>query len=423
MSQIILNIHPLQGNTGTICSIDRAPFEVEDRYAQQQIDLADIAGLAGIDVVRAIGEGLATKIRGNQTISQVLDRAFTQPPAPPSLPICFRVGDQNAHALSWESLFGNGDFIALDDRWPIARIARGGQVPEGAERPFAPPLRLLCVISAVQTSGREEWDQIFPSVESARGNGLPIEVTLIAGEQDLLDSVTAKKLPDVEVLSVPETGTDLIELIRQKDPHLVHFYCHGNVVERSRLLEIGTTIDHDNNANTSSVIVRIEELWSTPVSPWLVSLNMCRGADAQIEGLTHAEELVNRGVPVAVGMRRVVDAADAHVFAAAFYPSVFRAIQAATGGGSPTIEWADTLVQARRRLRDQHGSVPESSDEWTVPVMYTRPGDFRVVVTAPGTANEATRDLGESQTIGGLLDVLGDQVPRDVVGALTGGQG
>ena len=420
MSQIVVNVDPLQTGDGSVCSVARAPFDLDNPHAVQVVQFDDVANLVGPNVVRQIGEQLAALIRGNQTVNDALKMAFQQP-ARTSLPICFRVGDPVAHALSWEALVDGGGFVALDDRWPIARIARGGVVPEGAERPFAPPLRLLLVLSAVGRPAIREWTGIYGAVEAARNQRFPVDVTLFAGEEEnVIDVVAALNDPHVTVRPVPGTASQLLEAIEEEAPHLVHFYCHGSIVDRDRRLEIGTITDHDNNANTSSIILRVEELGTAAAATgtWAVTLNTCRGADAGDEALTHAEELVNKGVPVAIGMRRLIDADDAITFSGAFYPAVFAAVKDATDpiNGEPRlVVWPDTLVRARRRLRDEHGANPAADDAWTVPVLYTCAGDFRLKIAEGDDTGAATHGLAESGKIEEFFDVVADSAPAGLL--------
>lgn len=432
MTGIVIKVDPVQGGGLYACSVE-APFEIADLNTVSLVKLDEVLKLYGPNVVRQIGEGLALKLRESEVLDRVLDLVLAHPAAPPTQPIAFRVGDPVAHALSWEAFVGNNQFVALDDRWPIARIPRGGNVKTGARRPFAPPLRLVCVLSAVGRPALKEWTGIYQSVLAVRALGLPVKVLLFAGEEeDLLAPVRDLGDADVTVLPVPDKATALIEAVEQAQPHLVHLYCHGTVLNRVRRLEIGTVNDFDQGGGKSSVVVLVEELgvamWRA--GTWGVVLNTCRGADASEEGLTHAEDLVNKGVPFAVGMRRAVDADDAFAFSAAFYPPVLRSILRAveTGPGERVIGWADTLLQARRSLRDMHGADADLNDTWTLPVLYTRPGDFALrvaesqdaVVEDEAVESAAIETLGEEEVVGGLVDLIASEASPELAADLRG---
>lgn len=411
MTDIVVYLDPVQNDGGTACFIRAPSFDIGNPHAVSIIRLDDVTQLNGPDVTRQIGEALAKKIRENEAVRAILDMALAHATAPPSRPIHFRAADPVAHALSWEALVGNNDFIALDDRWPVARIARGGSVKEGARRPFQPPLRLVCVLSAVGRSALKEWHALYESVQVARQTGLPITVTLFSGEEALLTAAKELKDRHLTVRSIPGPERSLIELIESHEPHVLHMFCHGSITSTVRGLEVGTISDFDRDDGRSSILVRAEELGVAlgRVGTWAAVLNTCKGAESLDETLTHAEELVSRGVPIAIGMRRQVDADDASAFAAAFYPGVFRILAAAVaaGAGDHVMHWVDALGQARRRLRDIHGADPSLHDAWTMPVLYTRPGRFILQVADKGATEEQTyRDMGEAAIVTSIVDLV-----------------
>jgi len=425
VSEIVVFLDPVQGG-GSACFV-QAPFDIDNPHTVTLLTLDEVHALHGPDIVHKIGEVLASKLRENAAVNSVLARVLMHPAAPPSLPISFRIGDPDAHALSWEAIVANGDFVALDDRWPITRIARGGAIPqEGAKRPYASPLKLVCVLSAVGRPAIEEWQGLYQAVQAARAAGLPIHVTLFAAEEDDVINVV-RGLEDSQVIvePVPNDATSLLTELEDREPHLLHIYCHGTITDGVRRLEIGTVGDFDRDDGRSSVKVRVDELGTAMfrAGTWAVVLNTCRGAEAIDQTLTHAEEVVSRGVPVAIGLRRLVDASDAFAFSSAFYPAVLSAIHTAVSGpdgGTRTISWGDTLVQARRKLRDIHGADARLHDAWTLPVLYTWPGTFRLVVADQAGLQNTTQALGESQVIGGMVEVLGDDAPDDIVADMRG---
>ena len=410
MNEIVVHVDPVFGG-GTACYVE-SPYAIAPMVSL--VPLADLATLAPPNLVRQVGEGLAERIRGNPAVQQVLDLVLAHPAAPPSLPIQFLVADPDAHALSWEALVGNNDFFALNERWPIARLARGAVPENSPRRPLGTELRVMCVLSAVQREAAKEWDALYAAVLKARAAGLPVKVTLVAGEEEaVLKPALALGDPDLEVLPVPNPAADtpLLDLIAARQPHLLHLLCHGTVRDDVRLLEIGTIGDFARNDGTSSVVIRAEELGIAAArsGTWCVVLNACRGAEAGNESLTHAEEVVAQGVPAAVGMRRQVDIDDAMAFTRDWYPQVFDALRAvaAAGPGEHPLTWSEMLCAARRRLRDLHGGNPGDDDTWTVPVLYKLPGAFSLVVPQPGVDEEQERSgLAETDLLDGLVAVL-----------------
>jgi hypothetical protein len=423
VNDIVVFLDPVEGGGSALYV--RAPYAVPNPHAVKVLTLDEVYALHGPGVVQKIGEMLTSKLRENTAVDSVLDKVLAHPDAPPTLPLAFRIGDPDAHALSWEAVFADGDFVALDDRWPITRIARGGAIPQnGAKRLYAPPLQLVCVLSAVKRPAIKEWKGIYKAVRAARQAGLPIHITLFAAEkQHVIDVVRGLGDPHVTVEPVPNDATSLLTELERCEPDLLHIYCHGTITDGVRMLEIGTVNDFQRNDGHSSVKVRVDELGKamSRARTWAVVLNTCRGAEAADQTLTHAEEVVNRGVPVAIGLRRLVDTRDAIAFSGTFYPAALCAIHKAVSGPDDetrTISWGDTLVQARRKLRDIHGANARLDDAWTLPVLYTWPGTFQLVVTDQADLQTTAEALGESQVISDVVEVVGDDAPADVIADL-----
>lgn len=421
MSVLIIRLGPgdAEGTT-TSCEIE-APFALPPPTATYFIHLADLAGLDGPDVVRLRGRMLRDKLMENPRVAQALGQALTMPPASPtSLPICFHAQDGTAHALELEALMGPDAFLGLDPRWPIARISRGSQMQRGTVRvAHSPPLSLVCVLSAVGLSAAGEWAGIYESVRRARERDLPIRVTLLAGEEALIESARALGDAELTVMPVPEGETDLLARIRDAEPDLVHLFCHGGIVNEVRRLEIGHVRNHDPGNTESPVIVRPESLGREAAAggAWAVVLNACQGADASAAGETHVETILNAGVPIGIGMRRQVEQADAETFSRALYPEIFRRVAAAMAAPpGHEISWPDALVQARRALVDRNGADEALTDAWTLPVLYMGFGPFELAPVVPAGLSPARRSGDEARRLESFHDLmLSVGAPADMV--------
>jgi hypothetical protein len=403
-----------------------APFDLGDGFNPhftEVVTLNSVANVNGPNYVQQIGQRLVDILHRNDTIREVLRTALTLQ----SAPIYFRVGDTRAHRLSWEALYRDQTFLALDARWPIARLPRAGKTTDTTRRAFEAPLVLVCVLSAVGVDALPEWNGIYDAVQTARQR-VPINVTLLAGQEAVLDAARQPNDPNLTVLPVPSASEirTLIDTIRLLKPHILHMFCHGRIDKGVNMLDVATITDFEAGTGQSSIQIRAQELGEALKNPqsWSVVLNTCGGADAST-ALTHAEKIVNAGVPVAVGMRRQVDAGDACAFSAAFYPRVFDAVATATESSahSREINWADTLLGARYKLRDMHGSDPSTDDSWTIPVLYTRSRAFRINVVAPGTANQEMKRASETKVVDGLVEIIGESAPPGVIDDLRSTSG
>jgi hypothetical protein len=124
----------------------------------------------------------------------------------------------------------------------------------------------------------------------------------------------------------------------------------------------------------------------------LVVLNSCESATAVGPESTQSVALdliYEGGIPAVIGMREPVRSDDATLFTEAFYDQLFPELAsrvAGAGGDGAPVEWARLVVDARTRLVRKHQgllSAADSCKEWTLPVVYTRPGSFAVQADAP----------------------------------------
>jgi hypothetical protein len=229
----------------------------------------------------------------------------------------------------------------------------------------------------------------------------------------------------VHALPNPAAAVPVLALVENSRPHILHVFGHGTIANDIGMIELGTIGDFERADGTSSVMLRAEELGvaARRTGTWCVVLNICRGAEAGSTALTHAEEVVAHGVPAAVGMRRQVDVDDANAFSREWYPVVLDAVRrvVAAGPGQHELAWSDTLVAARRRLRDIHGGNPGDDDTWTLPVLYKLPGPFRLELPQQGVGEDEERSrLSEGGTLGGLIDVLPTGADESIAAELRG---
>lgn len=413
MKKIVVNIQPSLDND---CPSYFVEADGIDR-ATKKLILSDIAPFEGPQNILKLGEALAKKLTDHERIKDALDIALAIRPGDPSWPIYFFIGVDTAVPLSWEALREKKQYLALDPRWPIARFPRGGDSDAPIERPFAPPLRVVSVISALDVNGTPEWDSVFGAVRAAPA-GLGIELTVITGDERVV-TAARQHLPPERVILLPGPGdpTPLEDRIAALEPHILHIFCHGTVSAGQSMLEFATVSDFDRGK--SSVIVPAMDIAHAVAKQrtgtWMVHLNSCSTAEASGELLTHAEDLVNTGIPVAVGMKRLINPDDAFGFTASFYRSVFERIAdiVASGAGRHEIVWAETLLNARKKLRNMHADDHAEADAWTVPVMYTKRGAFTLDVAAAGVSEAQVQQvIGEASVVDGLVELIRADAPE-----------
>ena len=297
--------------------------------------------------------------------------------------------DSEADRIPWEILCAPGGiFLGLEPRWSVARVI-DSTIPLSGAVAFQPPLRITALLSCLGIPAADEWAALIEAVDETP---VPVEILALVGEPDLEQQIADEGRPNVRVLGVPGPGDDE-ELRRQVvtfRPHIIHFFCHGSMLDGAHL-ELATQTDWIRLAAEEQVMVSSLSLepsqiaaLSDPVErPWLAVLNCCQGAAAEGEIHSLASNLVYAGgFPAVIGMREPIASDDASHFSARFYPALFQAVDRITGGTSGVLDWSGLLVGPRRGLIQRRGGVFSAAaaerHEWTLPVLYLRPEEFLV---------------------------------------------
>ena len=377
------------------------------------------------DGVLLRGRAVRDSLKLHPGVGEILKQLFAAPIGQKQ-PLFVMLAQSEAEQISWETLCdGNDQFVALDPRWPIARITdptSGGLRPPAALRL---PVRLMALISAIGIDGQvKEWRALRDAVVAARAAGLPVAVKVMVGEPSLLQAVSddiAKfggGLADVEVTSIAKTATAVVQDIGAWSPNILHVFCHGRSDELEQSIELANGLDYANvDAKTSSVRIRVNQLATLGMSlanPWLLTLNCCSGGRAASNLHSMAHQVVSNGFPAAVAMLEPVDAGDAHEFTRAFYRSLFTSIGAAVvslkTAAQVSFEWCDAMVYARTAISELHQSDSGNAREWTLPVLYVRgvePFTFDRPIAGPEPEADAYR--AKARLVAEWLQAVGQE--------------
>jgi CHAT domain-containing protein len=310
-----------------------------------------------------------------------------------------------AEVFCWEALCNDaGNFMALDRRWQVGRIAGSPRLTSREAEAFEPPLRVMALLSAVGRDATPEWEGLYAAVGKLRRAGLPVSLLVGTGQEGLQDVIFQLGKTDPDLSQFPlQSAVGVIEAADEFSPHLVHFFSHGSTTFDKPRLQLATL----NDTATSSIELALPDLLGSPgiQESWLTVLNCCESgaASKDVHSLTHS--LVAGGVNAAIGMKETVSELDAYMFSSRLYPGVFETLRAALmpllgQPGEATIDFAPALWGPRKELHDRHSTG--SAREWTLPVLYARPELLRVRHAPRQTATA----LAHSQTIDEVLAVI-----------------
>ncbi|GAB1693690.1 CHAT domain-containing protein [Krasilnikovia sp. M28-CT-15] len=343
--------------------------------------------------VREYGRRLWQELTQHPDVRRALSNAAGAP-AGQSQSIMFNLLDQRAELYNWEMLCDEGDHFLALERAPIGRIAEQGIDLAGAVPTFTGHLRITAVLSALGVPAEQEWSGLYAAVQAARATGIRVSVTVLVGEEDLLDKISdvAAQDRDLHAVAVPDRGTDVLRAITDSRPHVLHFFCHGAADQGQPRLLLATGQDVERQAvgpATPSVRLHIEQMRTllAPLGVWLVVLNCCQGGMAAQEVHSLAHSLAAAGVPAALGMRETVQALAAYEFSRVFYRELLtelgtRLARPAAGVVDRDIDWPHILNAPRAALVESYSDDATTFGEWTLPVLYTRLDPFQVRLAA-----------------------------------------
>lgn len=273
--------------------------------------------------------------------------------------------------LPWEYLYNAklNRFLSLSVKTPIVRYL---ELPESV-KPLAvrPPLKVLVMMADAKD---------HPSLDVERE---------WAGLKGALAILEERGLVEIERLDAA-TLTLLLQHLRRREYHILHFIGHGGFDERDQdgMLIMQSEQGHTRQVSGEGLGIQLHD-HIPPLQ--LVVLNACEGARTApsdpFAGV--AQKLVQQGVPAVIAMQFEITEQAATTFAGEFY--------SALADGYPVDA---ALAEARKAIFAQENDV-----EWGTPVLYMRSPDGRLfdIEQSPGMRTlfeqkkEAEEQLAETQ--------------------------
>ncbi len=325
-----------------------------------------------------------------------------------------------AEAFPWEALYHPGSgFLALQDRWPIARLAGRATVGEVEHRVIAPPLSVVAVIAAAERDGRPEWLAIQQVLETPP---LDCALTVLVADEALRDEIAAAApaAPAVAVTVdfVPDTVAGLVERVRAAKPHVVHFFCHGTSKYETPYLEVANLA---TALGGEPLYVGQADLATLAGDALIVALNACEGAQPARNAHSLASGLCRKRVPAAIGMRASIDYKDAHAFTRAFLRKAVQTVASLPEDVETELDWAQVMPEPRHAIAGREGAPPaeraRATRTWTLPVLFLRRAPLHVRRLRPDVSNAVSaaheRLVGELDVLTTMRARLAAELPGD----------
>ncbi|GAA2515848.1 CHAT domain-containing protein [Pilimelia columellifera] len=398
----------------TVVSLEPLGAEAVMKLAEAPTNIPGLGDNMVVDLSAPVGPGvlargaeLHRRLCAHPPIRDGLGAMSATPLGAGAAPLYFRVVAAAADALPWEELYADDHgFLALDPRWPVARIARRARPV--VERVFAGELTLVAVLSAAGRSGLAQARALLEAVSSQDGRAVGARLVVISAEDAVLKAVAAAALPYAQSQPMANDAAGLARQIAAANPDVLHLLAHGGqVMPGVSTLVFADAADLLSEAPAGSVSLQLANIIQglLGADPWLVVLAACESAAAtdtagMVTGGALAHEIALGGVPAVLGMRRLVDVTAADRCVQALYPAVLadvRAAAEATDHDGEIIDWAGALTGARAALA---GADPAQLDGWADPVLYVGCEEFRVrAARLPGDALSYADLLGERDAL------------------------
>jgi hypothetical protein len=330
------------------------------------------------EIVGDAGHWLYEKIAENTDVQKALNVALN---LDDDFPIYIELRSDEAEALPWEALRKpDGNFLTLDKRWPIGRVVTTGD--ERQEYHLDSQIKVTAVLAATGVDARAEWDGLWAAISAS---DLPVILQVLLCQDDLATHINSLNIPNSTV-SFFSDESELLTAIRQFEPNIIHFFCHGSTEHKTPRLLLATKSDWLIGESNVQLYPSVLAEGSTTLNAWLVTLNCCRGAAPVEQAQSLARSLVVAGFPAVIGMREAVASTDANIFCRELYNVVFAELKkcSETDGKWVEVSWPKMLYGARRRLALQHAQgrpLPRAAaelKEWTLPTLYVRRMPFRI---------------------------------------------
>ncbi|MGW2091083.1 CHAT domain-containing protein [Promicromonospora sukumoe] len=435
MSRVVFQLSAF-GEEGATTPLVRLVEPVDDLALDRTFDCPDDAAADAADVNAREGDRLYRALAAHEQLGDQLAVALHS--AERRFPVYAEILPRSgADALPWETLRfpGDGPYLALEDKYALARVVRTTAPPVPLYQ-LEPPLKILAVLSCLGLGAAAELRELRAAALDA-GPGMArllvvvSEEELATGLQAEIDAGTAPEVAGVHL--VPPDHHDLVRLVNDFKPHVLHLFCHGSTVP---VPHVQLALKQDWAAADPGIGLALEKeqfakfTWDTDGGPWLVVLNCCEGAASSGDGATSlARDLVTKGVaPAAVGMREPIRSAVASTLTQGLYGALLGELAARTKAGatqSAPLDWAALLVAARNRLVSRLGAgmtpaqARDQNREWTLPALYLRWEEFQLQLVAPRDPGGAPR-AGPEQVRAWRLEVAALQ---SLLAALPPGQG
>lgn len=377
----VIELSPGVSPGDVLASLESTTVKIKQKtpYRPELISLGNIAPVCADDEwVKSRGSSLRKVFAAGGAIASALSGAML---APGVHSIYLRTLADEVEMLDWEMLYDEdgGLFLSLNSTWPIGRLTS----PQNAGRPpqpFPPSLRFMAVLSAAGQDGSLDWKHLNAEIQRARAANLPVEFLVFTGQPEIEEAVTSA---GGQLRPLPEKPDELVRAVRDFNPHVLHFFCHGSPNQGAPFLELATSNDFLEGSGHGSLILPVDYLRDALVSSaiWLLVLNSCSGAESggppgEADSRSLARKLAEEAeVPAAIGMAAPISPALAAEFTRSFYPTFFEcARKILCEDGFNPIDWATLLVPARKAL--SLGIDPADQREWSLPVVYALAPSF-----------------------------------------------
>lgn len=378
-------------------------------------------------VIKDAGEAILTALWAHDNGKTAIANTLNSPVQDGSREIRIHIESiaKAAHNLPWEAIHDPNDgFIALSKGVPFRRVVPAVR-PDVVRKldSFNGTLKVAAVIAAAGIPGDPQWQALKAALDAWPGAK---ECLVIVGSPALRAAIDGMALPHVRTEVVPLTGDELVQIIGNFAPQILHVFCHGQS-EAGGVLEIAKP---NTEFGEAPLYVRPAQLATALRSSWVVVLNACSTGQVNPEVNTNsfACNLIEQGVPFVAGMLQEVPAGVGHRFAETFLSRLVADLAKQFAKGARfALQVAPAVMAARASIVALYGGQPALEGrikEWTLPILCSSVESFEIHPTdlgqQQGTETLAQIRLLKNALASGLFTDAEAQRIKDEIVRLTG---
>jgi len=411
----------LQDNQA-IFYLSEAPTEIPEADKHEIFDCSPVDEKTD----SCIGREVYQRLIKHKAVHEALEQ-ITRIKHPERRPFYIELRTDRSENLPWEAICcPQAKHLALDRRWPIARMVYRGPLPKKRDvRYFDGTLRITAILAAHKVDAWEEWEALYEAIATSK---IPCRLDILTSQEKLIEDISHRATQhrsqcnffEISVDWVPDKESKLIERIQDNKPNIVHFFCHGSSGYGLSSLIIATRATTEKitaDPPLSLEAFQLAELNHQTL--WLLTLNACETAKSSGNSMSLIYNLVYDGIPAAMGMHNKIEKYNANIFCKNFYQTILDEFSQISTQTDFRLKLENSLHLLRKAFCEEHSEPlhlgAKEYKEWTLPVLYIHRDPLKIQNLTNININNNKKILEEIKVLENILEELTPTRPKQQI--------